>query len=95
MLSKHLELISLIKSQAVTIEEKFKVLDARDKLIRIQLKKKTKLKSGPTIGTCPDMCPEKERLMRETKHQVWNILIVSNEKIDMNNFLIFSIGCFI
>ena len=22
------------------------------------------------MGTCPDMCPEKERLMRETQHQV-------------------------
>ncbi|XP_018570811.1 germinal-center associated nuclear protein [Anoplophora glabripennis] len=69
-MSKYVELISIIKSQAVTVEEKFKVLDARDKLIRIKSKQKIKLKSSPTIGTCPDMCPEKERLMRETKHQV-------------------------
>lgn len=23
-----------------------------------------------TVGTCPDMCPEKERYMREDRHQV-------------------------
>ncbi|KAJ8922913.1 hypothetical protein NQ315_001455 [Exocentrus adspersus] len=70
ILAKHVELISLIKSQATTLEEKYKVLDARDKLIRIKLQIKIQVKSSATVGTCPDMCPEKERLMRETKHQV-------------------------
>ena len=27
-------------------------------------------RSGPLVGTCPDMCPEKERYMREEKHQI-------------------------
>lgn len=26
---------------------------------------------GATIGTCRDMCPEKERLHRQAEHQVW------------------------
>lgn len=27
---------------------------------------------GATIGTCPDMCPEKELLHRQAEHQVCN-----------------------
>lgn len=57
-------------SQVTTIEEKYHVLDARDKLLRIKLKNNAYVKSGATAGTCSDMCPEKERLMRVTKHQV-------------------------
>ncbi|EFA02781.1 hypothetical protein TcasGA2_TC008518 [Tribolium castaneum] len=65
------DLINLVRQQAVTIEDKYRILDARDKLIRIKIKKNLELtKSGATVGTCPDMCPEKERLMRETQHQV-------------------------
>ncbi|RZC37283.1 xmas-2 [Asbolus verrucosus] len=60
-----------VKKKTFSIEDKFKILDARDKLIRIKLKKNIELsKASPTVGTCPDMCPEKERLMRETQHQV-------------------------
>lgn len=32
--------------------------------------KKSHLSYTPTLGTCPDMCPEKERLLREIQHQV-------------------------
>lgn len=32
---------------------------------------------GATIGTCPDMCPEKELLHRKAEHQVWNKIIIS------------------
>lgn len=66
-----MELIKIIKQAANTTEEKFKILEARDKLIRLRTKKHTDLaKAKVTVGTCPDMCPEKERLMRETQHQV-------------------------
>lgn len=69
--SEQLELIKLIKQAANTTEEKYKILEARDKLIRLRTKKYTELsKAKVTVGTCPDMCPEKERLMRETQHQV-------------------------
>ncbi|XP_030758644.1 uncharacterized protein LOC115884268 [Sitophilus oryzae] len=67
--AEQLDLLKIMRSQANTIEEKYKVLDARDKLLRFN-RKKSVMKSGPTIGTCCDMCPEKERLLREVKHQV-------------------------
>lgn len=60
-----------MKQPASTSEEKLKTLEARDKLLRLHLKKETDLRKAKSIvGTCPDMCPEKERLMRETQHQV-------------------------
>jgi hypothetical protein len=69
--AEHSELVHIVRQQALSIEDKFKILDARDKLIRIKLKNSIELsKTTATVGTCPDMCPEKERLMRETQHQV-------------------------
>lgn len=69
-----IELIKKLTYAALTNEEKYKILEARDKLIRLNTRKHTDLtKAKVTIGTCPDMCPEKERLMRETQHQVKNI----------------------
>ncbi|KAF5270602.1 hypothetical protein FQA39_LY01340 [Lamprigera yunnana] len=66
-----LELLNIIKQPAYTDEEKYKVLESRDKLMRLRIKKHTDLtKVSPTIGTCPDMCPEKERLLRVIQHQV-------------------------
>lgn len=68
---EQLELINILKQAATTAEEKFKMLEARDKLIRLRTERHTDLKKAKaTVGTCPDMCPEKERLMRETQHQV-------------------------
>lgn len=79
------ELIKIIKQSATTAEEKFKILEARDKLIRLRTKKYTDLmKAKVTVGTCPDMCPEKERLMRETQHQVINYYCVV---FVLNNFV--------
>lgn len=75
---EHIELINILLSQATTIEEKYHVLDARDKLLRIKLKKGSYTKSGPTSGICTDMCPEKERLMRVTKHQVMTSYRIKN-----------------
>ncbi|CAH0563729.1 unnamed protein product [Brassicogethes aeneus] len=68
--NEQLDLINIVKQQNTTVEEKYRCLDARDKLVRILLKKKVSKTSSATVGTCPDMCPEKERLMRETQHQV-------------------------
>lgn len=64
------DLVNTLKHQALTVEDKFRILDARDKIIRNRLKSSETIKTAPTAGTCPDMCPEKERLMRETQHQV-------------------------
>ncbi|CAG9767433.1 unnamed protein product [Ceutorhynchus assimilis] len=67
--SEQLDLLKNINAQAQTVDEKYKVLDARDKLLR-SINKMSQLKSNATVGTCPDMCPEKERLLREIQHQV-------------------------
>ncbi|KAF7282533.1 hypothetical protein GWI33_002567 [Rhynchophorus ferrugineus] len=67
--AEQIDMLKIMRSQALTVEDKYKVLDARDKLLRFN-KKKSQLKSGPTVGTCTDMCPEKERLLREMKHQI-------------------------
>lgn len=65
------ELMASLKQQATTSEEKLRVLDIRDKLIRhLQPKQYDISKAVKTVGTCPDMCPEKERLLRETRRQI-------------------------
>lgn len=47
------------------------MLDARDKLYRLVNAKSTDIKQVTSFkGTCKDMCPEKERLMREARLQV-------------------------
>lgn len=65
------ELESMLKTPALTYEEKYRVLEARDKLIRLTTVRQTDIKKAVAAkGTCPDMCPEKERLMREFQRQV-------------------------
>ncbi|XP_054005091.1 uncharacterized protein LOC128890548 [Hylaeus anthracinus] len=65
------ELQNIIHQPAYTSEDKYKVLEARDRLIRMrQVKSHTLAAARVMIGTCPDMCPEKERLMRESKRQL-------------------------
>ena len=61
-------LSKLMTEQTFTLEDRYRVLDARDKIIRQQLRKS--IRSKLIKGTCPDMCPEKERLLRELQHQV-------------------------
>ncbi|XP_041056283.1 germinal-center associated nuclear protein [Carcharodon carcharias] len=61
----------LIGIVAMTPEEKYRVLDQRDKLMRQARVKRTELeKAKAVVGTCLDMCPEKERYMRETRYQL-------------------------
>uniref|UniRef100_A0A1A9X257 PCI domain-containing protein n=1 Tax=Glossina brevipalpis TaxID=37001 RepID=A0A1A9X257_9MUSC len=65
------ELEAVLKKPALTSEDKYRVLEARDKLIRLANVKQTDIKKAvATRGTCPDMCPEKERLMRDFQRQV-------------------------
>ncbi|XP_034172110.2 RRM_XMAS2 and SAC3_GANP domain-containing protein xmas [Osmia lignaria lignaria] len=79
------ELQSIIQQPAYTSEDKYKVLEARDRLMRMkQTKSLTLAAARVMIGTCPDMCPEKERLMREAKRQValYELLESSEYKIN-------------
>ncbi|XP_058444936.1 protein xmas-like [Malaya genurostris] len=62
---------SLAKQPALTAEERYRVLEARDKYMRLTADRTTDIrKARSTQGTCRDMCPEKERYMRECKLQV-------------------------
>ncbi|XP_068158910.1 LOW QUALITY PROTEIN: protein xmas [Drosophila tropicalis] len=70
------ELESLMRRPAYTSEEKYRVLDARDKWMRLnQQQQQDNNQLLPTAGQatqgyCPDMCPEKERVLREFQRQV-------------------------
>ncbi|XP_055911269.1 protein xmas [Eupeodes corollae] len=65
------ELEAILRKPANNDEDKYRILDARDKLIRLTTVRTTDIKKVVSIkGTCPDMCPEKERFMREFQHQV-------------------------
>ncbi|KAL2744115.1 XMAS2 protein [Vespula maculifrons] len=65
------ELQSIIHQISITSEDKYKILEARDRLMRLKQVKSHSLATAKiTSGTCPDMCPEKERLMRESQRQV-------------------------
>lgn len=64
-------LSTLIGTVAETSEEKYRLLDQRDRIMRQARVKRTDLDRARTfVGTCPDMCPEKERYMRETRSQL-------------------------
>ncbi|KAM7380864.1 hypothetical protein PAMP_004134 [Pampus punctatissimus] len=64
-------LLPLIGQVAETAEDKYRLLEQRDKILRQGRPKRTDLDlSKVFVGTCPDMCPEKERYMRETRNQL-------------------------
>lgn len=78
------ELQNTIHQVALTAEDKYKVLEARDRLMRLKRIKPASLATAKvTNGTCPDMCPEKERLMRESQRQV-----TSYEQLEGNEYRI-------
>ncbi|XP_077289878.1 RRM_XMAS2 and SAC3_GANP domain-containing protein xmas [Arctopsyche grandis] len=60
------ELILLMSRAWITIDEKLKALEIRDKILRGCLK----TRHGAIKGCCPDMCPEKERLLRQSQRQI-------------------------
>lgn len=65
------ELETVMRRPAYTSEEKYRVLDARDKLMRLnQRRGGVATNSKGLQGHCPDMCPEKERVLREFQRQV-------------------------
>ncbi|XP_055071228.2 germinal-center associated nuclear protein [Misgurnus anguillicaudatus] len=74
----------LIGQVAETAEERYRLLEQRDKLLRQARPKRTDLDMSKVfVGTCPDMCPEKERYMRETRNQLSVFEVVPDtEKVD-------------
>ncbi|XP_033921406.1 germinal-center associated nuclear protein [Melopsittacus undulatus] len=77
-------LSNLVGLVAETSEERYRLLDQRDKIMRQARIKRTDLGNAKTvIGTCPDMCPEKERYMRETRNQLSIFeLLLGSDKVD-------------
>ncbi|XP_042322528.1 germinal-center associated nuclear protein [Sceloporus undulatus] len=75
---------SLIGMVAETSEDKYRLLDQRDKIMRQARVKQMDLGKAKTfVGTCPDMCPEKERYMRETRNQLsFFEVIPGTDKVD-------------
>lgn len=62
------------------------MLEARDKLIRLTTAKNVDIKKASSAkGVCPDMCPEKERLSRESKHRVAFFELENGSKSVMNH----------
>ncbi|KAF6206276.1 hypothetical protein GE061_017505 [Apolygus lucorum] len=58
----------LLGKAAKTAVEKLSILEERDKMLRINLEKnKSSTGKQSTKGVCPDMCPEKERIMRDVR----------------------------
>ncbi|XP_073329353.1 germinal-center associated nuclear protein [Pagrus major] len=77
-------LLHLIGQVAETAEDKYRLLEQRDKILRQGRPKRTDLDlSKVFVGTCPDMCPEKERFMRETRKQLSIFeVILDTEMVD-------------
>lgn len=70
----------LLTRVALTLKDKYDILEERDKLIRV-----THQRAGmETVvqGTCPDMCPEKERILRELRRLVEPYEALSDGRMD-------------
>ena len=73
--SSSAELLRIMQSQALTDTDRFAVLEARDKYMRLK-NPRSVTRSGQDIhnmnlvGTCPDLCSEKERYGRSAKNQL-------------------------
>ncbi|KAI4497268.1 hypothetical protein M0802_007752 [Mischocyttarus mexicanus] len=82
------ELQSIIHQIGITSEDKYKILEARDRLMRLKQVKSHSLETAEiTSGTCPDMCPEKERLMRESQRQVSPYELLEGNEYKINHMI--------
>lgn len=59
--SSALSMTSADLTKVKSLKKKFEMLEQRDRIYREKLKS---MKLNVSGGTCPDMCPEKERIMR-------------------------------
>ncbi|KAM3607427.1 uncharacterized protein V6R79_007728 [Siganus canaliculatus] len=73
-------LLPLIDQVAETAEDKYRLLEQRDKILRQGRPKRLDM-SKVFVGTCPDMCPEKERYMRETRKQLSMFEVISETEM--------------
>ncbi|XP_065062634.1 germinal-center associated nuclear protein-like [Rhopilema esculentum] len=66
------DFVSSLKMQAARdANERAELLEKIDQKIREGMKKETDItKASKVVGTCPDMCPEKERYLREHRQRL-------------------------
>lgn len=69
------ELRGILSQPANSVGDKATLLDARDRFLRLKKANKSKTtsslsKSTTLLGTCLDMCPEKERYSRAEKRRL-------------------------
>lgn len=78
------EKLPLLERTATNLKEKFALLEERDKLLRKRMLKTGNVNKTRTKGTCPDMCPEKERIMRDLRHlvSVYETSLESNKMVE-------------
>ena len=73
---------SPFKIRAITSQEKYNTLEARDKLVRkLQVKEVDVSKAKYLSATCTDMCPEKERYMREVQYDLSPYEMTADRKV--------------
>ncbi|GBM02164.1 Germinal-center associated nuclear protein [Araneus ventricosus] len=65
---QELQLLKSMEEVAETAQERYDVLNARDNFLRLKESKRGETKVKKVSGTCPDMCPEKERYSRIAKN---------------------------
>ncbi|XP_055938747.1 uncharacterized protein LOC129968658 isoform X2 [Argiope bruennichi] len=65
---QELQLLKSMEGVAETAQERYDALNARDNYLRLKESKKGESKVKKISGTCPDMCPEKERYNRIAKN---------------------------
>uniref|UniRef100_T1HD49 PCI domain-containing protein n=2 Tax=Rhodnius prolixus TaxID=13249 RepID=T1HD49_RHOPR len=70
-----------------TLNSRLALLEERDKQLRIRMNRDSNIKTAAIIkGLCPDMCPEKERMLRDVRGMVATYEAVdgTNMKMDHN-----------
>ncbi|KAK3103652.1 hypothetical protein FSP39_020765 [Pinctada imbricata] len=79
--------ISVLKTTVVhNSTDKLNMLNLRDKILRMGTKRTADLAAKAFVGTCEDMCPEKERYDREEKRRLHTYEVLrgteSNPQVD-------------
>lgn len=96
-------MVCLKQTPALTCSERQVVLDRRERILRQSVNKESDIsKARATKGCCPDMCPERERYLREERRRVHTYEMVPGTEAVTNPLysayfilctLLFAINC--
>lgn len=77
------DISALYQTRAMNNQDRYEQLIKRDKIIRKQTKKEIDVQKCEYLSaTCPDMCPEKERYMREVQYDLSPYETTDDRKVD-------------